>query len=102
MRNQVVTASRQSKKLYYKKYFETNSTNLRNTWRGIKSIINVNQKDKANPISLLIEDDLITDPSIIANEFNDYFSSIAGKLQKSIYTQDKDFNNYLSNKTVFL
>ena len=44
-------------------------------------------------------DELTTDPLKIADEFNIYFSSIAGKLQKSIYTQDKDFNDYLSNKT---
>ena len=81
LRNQVVTASRQNKKLYYQKYFETNSINLRNTWRGIKSIININQKGKDNPTSLIIGDELTTDPSKIANEFNEYFSLIAGKHQ---------------------
>ena len=40
LRNRIVTLCRQSKKSYYQKYFETNSVNLRNTWRGIKSIIN--------------------------------------------------------------
>ena len=65
LRNQVVTASRHNKKLYYQKYFELNSVNLRNTWRGIKSIININQKDKANATSLIIGDELTTDPSTL-------------------------------------
>ena len=73
LRNQVVTASRLNKKLYYQKYFELNSINLRNTWRGIKSIININQKEKVNTTSLIIGDELTTDPSKIANEFNEYF-----------------------------
>ena len=50
-------------------------------------------------LSLEMNLQLIPLPSNIANEFNEYFSSIAGKLQKSIYTQDKDFNDYLLDKT---
>ena len=97
-RNQIVTASRQSKKLYFQKYFEENSLNLRNTWRGIKSIININHKGKSKPTSLIIGDELITDPYIVADEFNNYFSSIAGKLQNSIHTQGQNFNDYLQVK----
>ena len=97
-RNQIVTASRQSKKLYFQKYFEENSLNLRNTWRGIKSIININHKGKSKPTSLIIGDELITDPYIVADEFNNYFSSIAGQLQNSIHTQGQNFNDYLQVK----
>ena len=70
LRNRIVNLCRQSKKVYYQKYFETNSVNLRNTWRGIKSIINMKEKDKSNPSSLMINDELNTEPSKIANEFN--------------------------------
>ena len=101
LRNRIVTLCRQSKKLYYQKYFEINSVNLRNTWRGIKSIINLNEKDKSTPSSIMINGELNTDHSEIANEFNNYFSSIAGKLQASIHTQGQDFNSYLHNKSKY-
>lgn len=99
LRNQIVALSRKSKKQYYQNYFTQNSDNLRNTWRGIKSIINMDGKDKSNPTSLLIDKDLVTDPTKVANEFNNYFSNIAGKLQASIHSQGQDFNNYLHNKS---
>ena len=88
---------RQSKKDYYQNYFTTNSKNLRNTWRGIKSIIHLNKKDKFHPSSLTINNELSNDPKEISNEFNSYFSSIAEKLQSSIHFQGQDFNDYLHN-----
>ena len=97
LRNQIVKLCREKKKLYYHNYFLKNSDNLRNTWRGIKSIINLNGRDKSNLTSLLVNDELIKDPTKIANEFNNYFSSIAGKLQASIYSQGQDFKDYLHN-----
>ena len=97
LRNQVVSISRLNKKEYYKNYFLNNANNLRNTWRGIKTIINLDGK-KSSPSSLLINKELITNPTEIANEFNNYFSKIASKLQTSIHYQGQDFNKYLINR----
>ena len=97
LRNQIVSLCKQSKKQHFQNYFTKNSDNLRNTWRGIKSIISLNRKDKSNPSSLLINNEINTDPNKIANEFNSYFSNIAGKLQASIHSQGQDFNDYLNN-----
>ena len=99
VRNKIVSLCRQSKKHYYQKYFETNSLNLRNTWRGIRSIINLREKAKSSPSSLMINGEVNTEPSKIANEFNNYFSSIADKLQASIHPQGQNFNSYLKNKS---
>ena len=85
--------------MHNQKYFERNSVNLRNTWRGIKSIINLKEKDKSNSFSLMINNEINTEPSVIANEFNNYFSSIASKLQASIHSQDQDFHRFLHNKS---
>ena len=97
LRNQVVAKTRYSKKEYYKDYFLKNSNNIRNTWKGIKTIIHLDRK-QSNPTSLLKDDEVITNPTEIANEFNNYFSNIPGKLQASIYTQGQDFNKYLGKK----
>ena len=40
---------------------------------------------------------MVTEPIEVANQFNNYFSNIASKLQASIYTQGQDFNKYLKN-----
>ena len=40
-RNQIVAICRQGKNNYYQKYFAENAENARNTWKGIKTIINV-------------------------------------------------------------
>ena len=105
VRNQVVSICRQSKKEYYRNYFTENSHNLRNTWRGIKTIIHLDKKDKCHPSSLIINDELSNDPMKIANAFNGYFSKIASKLQSSAHTQGQNFNDYLqkpSEKNFFI
>ncbi|MCH2405870.1 MAG: reverse transcriptase family protein, partial [Nitrosopumilus sp.] len=99
LRNQIVTLCRLSKKDHYQRLFSDNSDNLRNTWRGIKSIISLNSTDKRQPTSILINDVISSDPTEIANGFNNYFSNIAGKLQKSLHVQDQDFNSYLQERS---
>ena len=98
IRNQIVSLCRQNKREYYHNYFMVNSNNLKNTWKGVKSIINLGKNDKSNPTSLLINDELNNNPSKIANEFNNYFTKIAEKIQSTIHTQGQDFNKYLQNK----
>ena len=85
-------------------FFEKNSDNLRNTWRGIKSIIIISSKS-GTPSTLLVQKQLISEPKQIANEFNTYFSKIAENLQSKIHTQGQDFRNYMDNPnehTIFL
>ena len=38
-RNMLSTLMKKSKQAYYNKYFETNWNNIKNTWKGIKSLI---------------------------------------------------------------
>ena len=59
----------------------------------------MDRKGKTEYTSLLIDNELITDPIRVANEYNNYFSNIAGKLQASIYSQGQDFNDYLHKKS---
>ena len=39
-RNKILTLSRLTKKLYYHNFFETNMSNIKNTWKGIYLLIN--------------------------------------------------------------
>ena len=43
-RNSLSTLLKQSEKSYYNNYFRNNISSIRNTWKGIKSIISLNTK----------------------------------------------------------
>ena len=82
LRNQIVTSCRQTKKLHYQKFFTENAMNSRNTWKGIKSIINIKSNTRTEPNSVVSKNEVISDPAEIANKFNNYFSIIASNLQE--------------------
>ena len=91
LRNQILSTIRSDKKQWYKEFFSQNSDNMRKTWRGIKTIINIKQKESLSA-SLLIDDEVSSDPKAVANEFNSYFSTVAEKLQKGIQVRDQNFS----------
>ena len=97
LRNKVVNLCKQSKKAYYQNFFIQNVNNIKKTWQGIKSIISINNKNISKPSSLMDKNVLITEPKKVANLFNDYFSTIAKKLQENIHHNGQDFNMYLDN-----
>ena len=97
---------KKSKQAYYDKYFERNWNNIKNTWKGIKSLISLKTKASSVPTILSVENgDTVTNPYDIANTFNNYFASIAETTKKSIKYTHKHFSDYLSNEsdsTIFL
>ena len=97
MRNNIVTVIRKSKSQYFKQFFAENSCNAKKTWMGIKSIINFNNSIKTEPSSLMVDNEIVTDPKIIADTFNSYFSTIAEKLQSKIFHSSHDYKKYLKN-----
>ena len=48
-RNLLSTLLKESKQIYYTKYFESNWNNIRNTWKGIKTIISIKNITTAIP-----------------------------------------------------
>ena len=101
LRNRIVNLCKQSKKTFYQNYFLENTNNIKKTWKGIKSIININNKNISQLTSLMDNNILITEPKKVANIFNDYFSSIAKKLQNNIYDNGQDFKMYLENRNEY-
>ena len=71
---------------------------MKKTWMGINQIINVKSKGNRDPSSLIVNNKLISDPCEVANKLNEYFSSIAEKLQANIYNDDTYFHQYLNNR----
>ena len=53
-------------------------------WRGIKEIITSNNSNHIFPAVITINKETITNPSDIANIFNNYFAKVAIDIQSSI------------------
>ena len=82
-RNLLSTLMKKSKQAYYDKYFERNWSNIKNTWKGIKSLVSLKTVASFVPtIFSLNNGDIITNPYDIANTFNNYFASVAETTKK--------------------
>ena len=65
-----------------------------------KNIIQIKDKSDSLPTCLSDDGSSITDPSLIANHFNSYFSSIGKTLQSKIHSSHIDFFKYLKNPNI--
>ena len=96
---------KENKQIYYTKYFKSNWNNIRNTWKGIKTIISIKHITTTIPHLIEFNNRTIADPTTMSNVFNNYFTSIAGKTKSSIKFSPKKYADYLSNtntNTIFL
>ena len=98
LRNEITKDKRDSKKSYFHSYFEKNKLKSAEDWKGIRSLVNI-KASKSSSIKLLNENNnLISDPKIISNVFNDYFSSIGPKIERKIPIVHGSFKEYLRSK----
>ena len=75
-RNLISTLMKRSKQNYYSKYFESNLTNIKNTWKSIKSLISMRCSSLITPTLLTFQNETIDNPKRVANIFNNYFTTI--------------------------
>ena len=86
---------KKSKQNYYERFFKNNLNNLKNIWKGIRSLIAIKHSPASNIHMLTHKGATVTDPLHIANIFNDYFSSIAEKTKANIKFSNKSFQDFL-------
>ena len=96
-KNHVTNLSRRSKESYFKNLFEENKKNTYKIWHEIKVLININTQTKYAPICLQIIDSIVTDNKVIANEFNNFFNSIATKIDSKSVQTKTTFQDTLKN-----
>ena len=104
-RNLISTLLKRSKHLYFTKFFSDNLNNLRNTWKGIKSLISLKTASHSSLSSIYYNNKTVTSPFEISNAFSNYFSNIALDIQSSIKYSAKEFHEFLpplSIKSFFL
>ena len=83
-RNFLSTIMKKSKQAYYDKYFERNWNNIKNTWKGIKSLISLKTVVSNVPTVLSLDNgDTITNAYDVASTFNNYFASIDETTKKA-------------------
>ena len=86
-----------SKKKYYTNFFSHNINNIKNTSKGIKELINVKPDKSYSSTSILINNKCETNPKVISNHLNNFFTTIASKLSNQIPSSRLNFQKYLTN-----
>ena len=84
LRNRIVSQIRQSKLDHYRKFFNDNMKNSKRIWNGIREIISLKSKNKANRLSLDIDGHLISDQKEIAESLNNFFAQIADNIKSKL------------------
>ena len=89
-RNLLSTLLRKSKKFYFTRFFQENTKDLKNMWREINKIISSNNSNHIFPTAIIVNK-TITNPSDIANAFNNYFAKVTIDIQSSIRFSKKKY-----------
>jgi len=97
-RNFVTNQIRNSKIEYYENIFSQYKCNMKSTWKNINRILNPkgsksNRKDIAG---MLVDGDLVTDGTDIANAFNAFFSNVGRKIADSHNSNVNEHLRYLN------
>ena len=72
MRNEITQEKRNGKREFHITQFEKNKDKSSSMWNSIRKLVNV-KSSKKSTIKLMIDEDIVSDPSKIANIFNDHF-----------------------------
>ena len=81
-RNMLKFAIKLSKKIYYKKKFQTIERCPKSTWKLINNLLK--PKNKSENISIEKNGNVITDPSEVSTVLNEYFCSTPYQLHNNI------------------
>ena len=84
-----------SMKMHYKEYFRKYISNSRKAWIGINTLMN--RHKKTHNTIYLEENGFISDPTKVANKFNDFFLNIADNLRGKIANKNNKYQDYLNN-----
>ena len=98
-RNILSTLLKRSKHSYFSKFFESNWNNIKNTWKGIKSLITLKDISTSVPRTLKHNNKTVTNPVEIANIFNKHFVSVAEKTRANVNYSHKHFSEYMENNS---
>ena len=99
-RNILSSLTKKSKENYCKEYFQEIRNSLIKVWKGIKDIILIKKHNRVQPTFLKIDDRVTTNKKKIADEFNNFFGTIAQKIDQKTPKSNKPSPDYLKNKNL--
>lgn len=74
LRNACTTKTRNAKSNYYKNSLSNSLNNPKKFWKSLNALLN--KSTKTTPTKIIVNDEVISDPSAVTNAFNQHFSSI--------------------------
>ena len=87
-RNRVNRELKKAKKNYYTKYFEENNNNIKKTWEGIRSIINIKSM-KSTISQIKVNNKVIKNHKKIAESLNNFFINVGPNTERNIPVNPK-------------
>ena len=97
-RNRVNRELKKAKKNYYTKYFEENNNNIKKTWEGIRSIINI-KSTKSTISQIKVNNKIIINQKEIVDTLNNFFVNVGPNTERNIPVNPKTKpEQYLKNR----
>ena len=105
-RNKLNHLIRIAKKRYYSEKFSQARNDTKSTWNTINDLLGRKKSCNALPRTFLNNNnDEVSDPKLIANEFNDFFVNVGPNLAKKFSRESDEFYKFLKgsyNDSMFL
>lgn len=93
--NVIIYKKRIEKQKYYCEMFQ-NSSSFK-TWQNIKKVLGTNEIKNSKIQRIIVNDNQVTDDDLIAEEFNEYYTTVASTLSNNILIDDVETDDYLSS-----
>ena len=88
---------RNAKKEYFKQQFEENRSDPRATWKLLNQITNRNSDTNREFEKIIVNNNSITDPKEMANNFNTFFAAIGHQLEQQIPSNQNEYDEYIND-----
>ena len=70
---------------------------MKKVWSGVRDIISSKSSKSTSPISISIGESVTSDPTEVANSFNDFFTSIADSIRGKLQPANHHFSNFMKS-----
>ena len=87
----------EAKSTYYANIFAQYKDDAKNTWKKLNEIINRSKRTCSLPSSYIINNKMCSDPTEIAESFNNFFTVVGKNICDKIPMTERSFSTYLTN-----
>ena len=89
------TLIKESQRSYFTNYLQSNLNDLKNTRKGIKNLISLQELPNVAQSNFFDYGRSLTEPQEIANAFNTHFVNVVTDIQSTIRYSKNNFHNFL-------